>query len=158
MTRQERQVVTAALCKLAMATCGQELDPQRIVVYLEQLDADPVDEVLAAMTRLTRTSRFFPSVGEIVADMQSAMGHAADQAWQTATFLARADGDTIHAAYSRDPRLEVAVRSLGGGIAVIGNRLQRDSSYMRSRFVEAYKAADRSPNTCLPCETPKRLG
>jgi ribosomal protein L12E/L44/L45/RPP1/RPP2 len=158
VTRQDRRrVVTVALCKLAMATCGQELDPERIVVYLEQLDDDPVDEVLAAIARLTRTARFFPSVGEIVAEMQSTLGDAADQAWQTATFLARADGETIHSAYSRDNRLEAAVQSLGGGIAVIRNRTQRDEPYMRARFVEAYKAAGRALDVTLPCKTPKSL-
>jgi hypothetical protein len=141
MTKHERHCVTAALCKLATATVGLELDPDRIVVYLEQLDADPAEAVLAALSRLTRTARFFPAVGEIVAEMEVARGDLAERAWQTATRLTRADRNEIREAYVRDCRLEAAVRSMGG-IAVIRDRTIRDDEHMRRKFAAAYRTAD----------------
>ena len=137
MTSGERQAVTVALCKLALATAGQELDPARIVVYLEQLDGDPADQVLAAIARLIRTARFFPAVGDIVAEMESARGDKAEFAWITATQIARSDCDTIRRAYAADPALDFAVRSIGG-IAAIGGRTLHDERYIRERFLKNY--------------------
>lgn len=156
MTRDERQAVTAALCKLATATGGQELDADRILVYLEQLDSDPVDQVLSAIQRLTRTARFFPAVGEIVAEMNAALGEPGEQAWQALPALSRADGDQIRHAYRRDCRLEAAVRALGG-IAAFRGRTLRDEPFLRARFLEAYSAADRLEQLPVPPETRRIL-
>jgi len=156
MNRQERQAVTAALCKLAMATAGQELDPKRIVVYLEQLDADPPEQVLAAITRLTRTARFFPSVGEIVAEMDSVLGDKAESAWIQVTGLTRSDWDTIHRAYDADPALRHAVGLLGG-MSVIRDRTIRDERYIRERFIKAYNARAKSEAVRLSTDTRRLL-
>jgi hypothetical protein len=135
---------------LALATGGPELDSFRITKYLKDLKRDPAEEILAALGRLARTARFFPSVAEIVAEMQAARGDSAEMAWQTAIGLARSEVGKIREAYGRDGRLEVAIRSLGGGIAVIRDRTMRDEPYLRARFLAAYRGATTLPEIAVP--------
>jgi hypothetical protein len=157
MNAQDRQMVTAALCKLAMASAGQELDAGRIVVYLEQLDADPVDGVLSAIARLTRTARFFPAVGEIVAEMESEFGDKAEIAWNRAISLTRSDSFTIHGAYAANPSLARAVNSVGG-MSAMRDRSTRDEPYMKQRFVTAYTANEKlQAAERLSGDSPRRL-
>lgn len=137
MTEDERSVVMQALCKLALATVGHAPDSTRLLVYLEQLDSDSCTEVLDAIRRLTRGSKFFPAVGEIVAEMEAVRQSEGEEAWREALRLSRSTGDEVRAAYAKDPRLKAACQD-AGGIAAIRNRLTRDEPFIRRNFLKVY--------------------
>ena len=72
--------ITAALVELASAT-NKELDELVIGVYVKNLSAFDADQIVAAISRLILSAKFFPSVGEIVAAMGQTPELRAAEAW-----------------------------------------------------------------------------
>ena len=121
MTNTER--LTAALCKLSLATGGHELDQARTAVYLEQLDGEPIDAILVAIGSLMRSATFFPSVGEILRAAGRTDELKAAEAWASLS--------------SKDPATEETMRLLGGWHAY-GQTMLDKMHFFERRFLDLY--------------------
>ena len=127
MTSDERKQVGVALAKLAMATTGAEIDEARMLVYLEQLDRDDAGSVLTAIEALMRTAKFFPTIGEIVEQVEGSATLRAAEAWA--------------ALNRRDPATEETMRLIGGW-RDFGERLVAHTHFWERRFCELYPSVE----------------
>ena len=136
----ETKELAKALCKLAIATSGKEPDVQVIAVYLDYLSRFDFPSVLGAIDVLAMSSTFFPSVGEIVAQVQGDPDLRAAEAWDYALRIASrgryVDRDALAPA-----EIRYAVRMIGGW-DVIGLTETEKIHFVQRRFCELYPSVE----------------
>lgn len=97
------------------------MEPNGLVIYAKALSCYPAEVVKKAMDKVIITSKFFPSVAEIVENIESVTGYAQGkkelseaEAWESAMKTIRE-----HGIYSREPwefensHIEKAARMFG---------------------------------------------
>ena len=90
MTSLERKARASAIGRLAVAT-RERVEPALFEVYVESTSAVPVEVLVRACDRLSRTSQWFPKVAEILEDCRAVA--RADQERREATQRRLTDGN-----------------------------------------------------------------
>jgi hypothetical protein len=130
--------ITGALLELAACT-GGKFDEARIVAYLKRLSDHPLEAVLTSIDRLSRSARFFPSVGEILDGIEGGNTLAAAEAWAK---LNRSD-----------PATNETMRLLGGWNRY-GQTLETHLHFLERRFLELYPLVVAKMASCAALEQP----
>jgi hypothetical protein len=135
------QRIGVALTELAACTNGT-FDEAKSVAYLRRLREYDTEAVLGAIEHCARTSRFFPSVAEILDAMGGSPALQAAEAWAK------------RSRYSTDPATVETIRLLGGWDAIGRTHVDR-MGFVERRFCELYPAVkakmeSQSPTPTLP--------
>jgi len=131
---------------------GAELSEARQGLIMETLKPFPVDQVEHGIKTVIRTSRFFPSIAEILAAIEGprddALALQAEDQWSA--FLKALDDGALHPATEvyfssyLDPEALQVVKGFGGSSSIRSWRDQ-DLPHRRREFLQAYtRRASRS--------------
>lgn len=116
---------------------GKQLSAPALELYWRAMQHWDLADFRAAAEQLVRSCEFMPTPKDFE-DLRKASLPSAGEAWAEVLKIARS-GDYQHGHRSGDPRIEAAVRAIGGYTAVAMSRTDQ-TPFLERRFAEHYDA------------------
>lgn len=138
MERHEQQLVAASLTRIGVSL-GAELSPQRLKIYLEDLQDVPFDALRVALERAGKQCKFFPSVAELrelAGGQQPSLEDQAIAAWDSLRCLRKG----WKAEALDDPLIRRCFDRLGGFNSFASWDYEKEEKWKRREFIELYQA------------------